>query len=157
MLRADGVAEKAICRAYAARRDAKVVLERTKAVAGAAVVLELFRGGSSAEADAGAWDVVHSGPGGGCRAAFAVAERDATPLGAAGSRRRARSRAGGATVDAAPAPTTAPPAPPPPRTALRSVGGGAWRVAWSDDKQRPYYDNVTSGLSQWTPPLRAWE
>ncbi|KAH8061809.1 3-oxo-behenoyl-CoA reductase [Aureococcus anophagefferens] len=77
-LRADGVAEKAICRAYAARRDAKVVLERTKAVAGAAVVLELFRGGS-AEADAGAWDA------------------------------------------------------------------------------RPYYHNVTSGLSQWTPPLRAWE
>ena len=282
-LRADGVAEQAICRAYAARRDARVVLERTKAVAGAAVVLELFRGGASAEANAGAWDVVHSGPGGGCRvaglapatryrfrvsvvhggkqiskfgnaalattgpppppprlsawfktppdrsrvrdptgggwsertvellldgappsrdavfvvlmrddddpagawvrchrgrtprvratslvagrtyafkAAFAVAERDATPFSeplrvtAPGAL-----PPGGATVDARPpAPDDRADARPPPRDELfESVGGGAWRVAWSDDKQRPYYHNVTSGLSQWTPPLRAWE
>ncbi|KAH8096558.1 3-oxo-behenoyl-CoA reductase [Aureococcus anophagefferens] len=280
-LRADGVAEKAICRAYAARRDARVVLERTKAVAGAAVVLELFRGGASAEADAGAWDVVHSGPGGGCRvaglapatryrfrvsvvhggkqiskfgnvalattgpppppprlsawfktppdrsrvrdptgggwsertvellldgappsrdavfvvlmrddddpagawvrchrgrtprvrasslvagrtyafkAAFAVAERDATPFSeplrvtAPGAL-----PPGGATVGAPRRWTTAPPARRRSGTGGESVGGGAWRVAWSDDKQRPYYHNVTSGLSQWTPPLRAWE
>ena len=28
-----------------------------------------------------------------------------------------------------------------------------WRVAWSDERQRPFYHNVATGRSQWTPPL----
>ena len=39
---------------------------------------------------------------------------------------------------------------------LRTVGGSEWRVAWSRERGRPFYHNVTSGRSQWTPPLEAW-
>ena len=28
-----------------------------------------------------------------------------------------------------------------------------WRVAWSEEKRRPFYHNVATGRSQWTPPL----
>ena len=28
-----------------------------------------------------------------------------------------------------------------------------WRVAWSEERRRPFYHNVATGRSQWTPPL----
>ena len=28
-----------------------------------------------------------------------------------------------------------------------------WRVAWAEEKRRPFYHNVATGRSQWTPPL----
>ena len=28
-----------------------------------------------------------------------------------------------------------------------------WRVAWSEDRRRPFYHNIATGRSQWTPPL----
>jgi len=55
---------------------------------------------------------------------------------------------------AAPAPA---PEPEPPRDdLLRSVGSSEWRVAWSQDRARPFYHNITTGRSQWTPPMQAW-